>query len=134
MSLRREGYGRLDYGFTLRHSALLFAIMTSRLDLPSAGVVHVSSMLILAKQKHEEAMTMIGTPDANAISRLRHVLQLLEEVEVLAQDAASYVRSDAMAAALKELHQQQASIALPSPLQCVSACLFQMERPIWSNG
>lgn len=57
-------------------------------------------------------MTMIGTPDANAISRLRHVLQLLEEVEVLAQDAASYVRSDAMAAALKELHQQQASIAL----------------------
>lgn len=55
---------------------------------------------------------MVGTPDANALPRLRQVLQLLEEVEVLAQDAASYVRSDAMAVALKELHQQQASISL----------------------
>lgn len=81
-------------------------------DLPPAAVDHVSSMLTLAKRKHEEAMAMVGTPDANALPRLRQVLQLLEEVEVLAQDAASYVNSDAMAVALKELHQQQASIAL----------------------
>lgn len=73
---------------------------------------HVSSMLTLAKQKHEEAMAMVGVPDANAIPRLRQVLQLLDEVELLAEDAGSYVENDAMLVALKELHQQQASIKL----------------------
>ena len=57
-------------------------------------------------------MAMIGTPDANAIPRLRQVLQLLDEVELLAEDAGSYVKSDAMLIALKELHQQQVSIKL----------------------
>ena len=88
------------------------ADMTPEPDLPPAAVDHVSSMLTLAKQKHDEAMAMVGTPDANALPRLRQVMQLLEEVEILAQDAASYVRSDIMAVALKELHHQQASIAL----------------------
>jgi hypothetical protein len=69
-------------------------------------------MLSLAKQKHEEAMAMVGTPDANAIPRLRRVLQLLEEVELLAEDAASYAEGNAMRTALKELRQQQASIKL----------------------
>ena len=69
-------------------------------------------MLTLAKQKHGEAMAMIGTPDANAIARLRRVLQLLEEVELLAEDAGSYVENDAMLVALKELQQQQVSIKL----------------------
>ena len=55
---------------------------------------------------------MIGAPDANAIPRLRQVLQLLDEVELLAEDAGSYVKDDAMLIALKELHQQQASINL----------------------
>ncbi len=55
---------------------------------------------------------MVGTPDADAIPRLRQVLQTLEEVELLAEDAGSYVESDAVRAALKELHQQQASIKL----------------------
>lgn len=81
-------------------------------DLPSTAIDHVSSMLTLAKQKHEEAMAMVGTPDANAIPRLRQVLQLLDEVELLAEDAGSYVENDAMLVALKELHQQQASINL----------------------
>jgi hypothetical protein len=66
----------------------------------------------LAKQKHQEAMAMIGAPDANAIPRLRQVLQLLDEVELLAEDAGSYVENDAMVVALKELQQQQASIVL----------------------
>ena len=57
-------------------------------------------------------MAMVGSPDANAIPRLRRVLQLLEEVELLAEDAASYVRTDAVAGALKELQQQQASLKL----------------------
>ena len=86
--------------------------MTADSDLPTAAVDHVSSMLTLAKQKHEEAMAMVGVPDVNAIPRLRKVLQLLEEVELLAEDAGSYVEGDAMRAALKELRQQQASIKL----------------------
>jgi hypothetical protein len=36
----------------------------------------------------------------------------LDEVELLAEDASSYVESDAMVAALNELQQQQASIKL----------------------
>ncbi len=55
---------------------------------------------------------MVGTRAANAIPRLRQVLQILEEVELLAEDAGSYVESDAVRAALKELHEQQASIKL----------------------
>lgn len=57
-------------------------------------------------------MAMVGTPDANAVLRLRQVLQLLEEVEILAEDAGSYVENDAMDAALNELQQQHASIKL----------------------
>jgi len=86
--------------------------MTTDTDLPPAAVDHVSSMLTHAKHKHVEAMAMVGVPDANAIPRLRHVLKLLDEVELLAEDAGSYVESDAMVAALKELHQQQASLKL----------------------
>ena len=86
--------------------------MTTNSDLSTAAIDHVSSMLTLAKQKHQEAMAMIGAPDANAIPILRQVLQLLDEVELLAEDAGSYVENDAMLVALKELHQQQASINL----------------------
>lgn len=86
--------------------------MTTDSDLPIAAANHVSSMLTLAKQKHQEAMAMIGAPDANAIPRLRQVLQLLVEVELPADDAGSYVESDDMVAALKELEQQQALINL----------------------
>ena len=86
--------------------------MTTNSDLSTAAIDHVSSMLTLAKQKHQEAMAMIGAPDANAIPRLRQVLQLLDEVELLAEDAGSYVENDVMVEALKELQQQQASIKL----------------------
>lgn len=86
--------------------------MTPETDLPTAAANHVSSMLTLARQKHWEAMAMVGAPDANAIPRLRQVLQLLQEVELLAEDAGSYIENDAMEAALKELQQQQASIKL----------------------
>lgn len=88
------------------------APMADESDLPPAAIDHVNSMLTLAKQKHEEAMAMVGSPDPNAIPRLRQVLQLLEEVELLAEDAASYVETDAVAGALRELQQQQASIRL----------------------
>jgi hypothetical protein len=86
--------------------------VTNDTDLPTNAVDHVSSMLTLAKQKHQEAIAMVGVPDVNAIPRLRKVLQLLDEVKLLAEDAGSYVENDAMESALKELQQQQASIKL----------------------
>lgn len=86
--------------------------MTADSDLPTNAVDHVSSMLALAKQKHGEAMAMVGVPDANAIPRLRQVLKLLDDVELLAEDAGSYVENDAMVAALQELRQQQALLKL----------------------
>jgi chaperonin cofactor prefoldin len=48
-------------------------------------------MLTLAKRKHQEAMAMLGTPNPSAVPRLREVLRLLEELELLADDASVYV-------------------------------------------
>jgi hypothetical protein len=48
-------------------------------------------MLTLAKRKHQEAMAMLGTPNPSAVPRLREVLRLLEELELLADDASIYV-------------------------------------------
>ena len=79
-------------------------------DLPDAAVEHISHMLTLAKSKHQEAMALLGTPDPNALPRLREVLRLLEEVEFLADDASTYVEADVMKAAIKDLHFQQAAI------------------------
>jgi hypothetical protein len=79
-------------------------------DLPDAAVEHISHMLTLAKSKHQEAMALLGTPDPNALPRLREVLRLLEEVELLADDASTYVEADVMKAAIKDLHFQQATI------------------------
>ncbi len=78
--------------------------------LPDAAVEHISQMLTLAKSKHQEAMAMLCTPDLRAASTLREVLRLLEEVEMLADDAATYVEADMMKAALKDLHFQQAAV------------------------
>ena len=83
---------------------------TADSDLPDAAVEHISQMLTLAKFKHQEAMTLLGTPDPNTLPRLREVLRLLEEVELLADDATSYVEADVMKAAIKDLHFQQATV------------------------
>lgn len=79
-------------------------------DLPDVAVEHISKMLTLAKSKHQEAIALLGTPDPNALPRLREVLRLLEEVELLADDASTYVEADAMKAAIKDLHFQQAAV------------------------
>lgn len=98
------------------------------LDLPDAAVEHISQMLTLAKRKHQEAMAMLGTSDPNAVPRLREVLRLLEEVELLADDASTYVATDVMKAALKDLHFQQASV------QMVIAQLEQLKvRSPWAT-
>jgi hypothetical protein len=69
-------------------------------------------MLSLAKGKHQEAMALLGQPDRNALPRLREVLRLLEEVELLADDASTYVGVDVMKGAIKDLHFQQASVQM----------------------
>ena len=79
-------------------------------DLPDAALEHISQMLTLAKSKHQEAMALLGASDRNALPRLREVLRLLEEVELLADDARSYVKADVMKAAIKDLHFQQAAV------------------------
>ncbi len=79
-------------------------------ELPDAAVEHISQMLTLAKRKHQEAMAMLGAPNPSAVPRLREVLRLLEEVELLADDASTYVETDVMKAALKDLHFQQATV------------------------
>ncbi len=81
-------------------------------DLPNAAVEHISQMLTLAKRKHQEAMAMLGTPDPSSVPRLREVLRLLEETKLLADDASTYVETDVMKAALKDLHFQQASVRM----------------------
>ena len=85
---------------------------TSDPDLPDAAVEHISQMLSLAKSKHQEAMALLRTPDRNALPRLREVLHLLEEVELLADDTATYVEADVMKSAIKDLHFQQASVQI----------------------
>lgn len=79
-------------------------------DLPDAAVEHISEMLRLAKSKHQEAVALLGVPDPNALPRLREVLRLLEEVELLADDATSYVGTEVMKTAIKDLHFQQAAV------------------------
>ena len=81
-------------------------------NLPDAAVEHISQMLTLAKRKHQEAMAMLGTPDPTAVARLHEVLRLLNEVELLADDASTYVETDVMKAAIKDLHFQQASVQM----------------------
>ena len=81
-------------------------------DLPDAAVEHISQMLTLAKSKHQEAIALLGTPDLNALPRLHEVLRLLEDVELLADDAATLVGADVMKAAIKDLHFQQASVQM----------------------
>lgn len=91
-------------------------------DLPEAAVQHVSQMLTLAKSKHQEAIALLGTPDLNALPRLQAVLRLLEDVELLADDAATLVGADVMKAAIKDLHFQQASVQMAiAQLQAVKS-------------
>jgi hypothetical protein len=91
-------------------------------NLPESAVEHVSQMLTLAKSKHQEAIALLGTPDRNALPRLHEVLRLLEDVELLADDAATLVGADVMKATIKDLHFQQASVQMAiAKLQAVKS-------------
>ena len=71
---------------------------------------HVSDMLAEATRLHQAAMGELHSPHDNPLPRVKKALKLLEDVEVLADDSASYVDSETMKDAIKQLHQQQGQI------------------------
>lgn len=71
---------------------------------------HVGIMLAEATRLHKEALTHLDKPKADPLPQLREAARLLNEAEVLASDAASYVDSTQMDTALSELHRQQGEV------------------------
>jgi len=71
---------------------------------------HVGAMLAEATRLHKEALTYLDKPKADPLPQLREAARLLNEAEVLASDAASYVDATQMDTALAELHRQQGQV------------------------
>ena len=71
---------------------------------------HVRAMLAEATRLHKQALTYLGRPKADPMPQLREAARILNEAEVLASDAASYVDATQMDAALAELHRQQGQV------------------------
>jgi len=80
---------------------------------------HVGAMIGEATRLHKEALTYLDKPKADPLPQLREAARLLNEAEVLASDAASYVDATQMEEALAELHRQQGE---------VRAMIAQVER------
>ena len=71
---------------------------------------HVGAMLAEATRLHKEALTYLDKPKADPLPQLREAERLLNEAEILASDAASYVDATQMDTALAELHRQQGEV------------------------
>ncbi len=71
---------------------------------------HVGAMLAEATRLHKEALTYLDKPKADPLPQLHEAERLLNEAEVLASDAASYVDANKMDIALAELHRQQGQV------------------------
>ena len=56
-----------------------------------------------ATRLHKEAMSYLDKPKANPLPQLKRAKRLLEQAELLASDAASYVDATQMETALAEL-------------------------------
>ncbi|PWL25609.1 MAG: hypothetical protein DCO98_04720 [Altererythrobacter sp. XM-24bin4] len=67
-------------------------------------------MLAEATRLHKEALTYLDKPKADPLPQLREAERLLNEAEILAADAASYVDANKMDTALAELHRQQGAV------------------------
>ncbi|MFM7029318.1 MAG: hypothetical protein ACKOXK_11680 [Chakrabartia sp.] len=75
--------------------------------LDPAIEAHICAMLRLGLAKHQAASNLLAGPRPKATETLRQVLALLEDVDLLVSDAASYVDSAMLKAALAELHRRQ---------------------------
>lgn len=71
---------------------------------------HVGGMLALATRLHKAAMSQLDKPKADPMPQLLKAQKLLEEAEVLASDAATYIDTAQMNEALAELHRQQGEV------------------------
>ena len=71
---------------------------------------HVGAMRAEATRLHKEALTYLDKPKADPLPQLREAERLLNEAEILASDAASYVDATQMDTALAELHRQQGEV------------------------
>lgn len=71
---------------------------------------HVGAMLAEATRLHKAAMSQLDKPKADPMPQLLKAQKLLEEAEVLASDAASYVDADELDSALAELYRQQGEV------------------------
>lgn len=71
---------------------------------------HIGAMLSLAARLHKAAMSQLDKPKADPMPQLLKAQKLLEEAEVLASDAASYVDADELDSALAELYRQQGEV------------------------
>lgn len=83
-----------------------------RADLSAEGAIndHVGAMLAEATRLHKAAMSQLNKPKADPMPQLLKAQKLLEEAEVLASDAATYVDTAQMNEALAELHRQQGEV------------------------
>ena len=83
-----------------------------RADLSAEGAIndHVGAMLAEATRLHKAAMLQLDKPKADPMPQLLKAQKLLEEAEVLASDAATYVDTAQMNEALAELHRQQGDV------------------------
>lgn len=68
---------------------------------------HICAMLRLGLAKHRAATNLLAGPTAKAADTLQHILLLLDDVDLLVSDAASYVDSAMLEAALAQLHRRQ---------------------------
>ena len=71
---------------------------------------HLSAIRVEATRLHKEAMSQLDSPKADPLPQLREAKRLLEEVEILASDAASYVDATQMDTTLADLHRQQGQV------------------------
>ena len=71
---------------------------------------HVGAMLAEATRLHKEAMSCLDKPNADPLPQLHRAERLLNEAEILAADAASYVDATQMDTALAELHRQHGQV------------------------
>lgn len=73
---------------------------------------HISDMIGEAARLHQEAMQTLTIASSDPLSQLKRAQKLLQDCEILAADAGSYVDSSRMQEGLANLHKQQGQIDL----------------------
>lgn len=105
LALGNEHSGQLSHlGFLARNRR------STLISAPDPLEDHVGVMLAEATRLRKEAMSCLDKPKADPLPQLHRAERLLNEAEILAADAASYVDATQMDTALAELHRQQGEV------------------------